>query len=123
MYKYNETVKPPAPYCGALVSNFDSSRQATLEALLDTGSEISLIPLNVARRLGLRYQGTGQVQGITGERVARHIFQAFISIDQNTTRETDVMAWNEESVLLGRDILNHYHITLDGPNLTLTISG
>lgn len=122
MYQYNESVKPAAPYCGALISNFDRSRQVTIEALLDTGSEISLMPLNIARRLGLRYLGMGGVEGVSGERVARHIFQAFVSIDQNAPRETDVMAWNEDLALLGRDILNRYHITLDGPNLTLTIT-
>lgn len=122
MYRYNDAVIPPAPYCDALVSNFDRSRQVTLEVLLDTGSEVSLIPLNVARRLGLRYRGMGQVEGVTGERVANHIFQAFISVDQNTPRETEVMAWNQDSALVGRDILNHYQITLDGPNLTLTIA-
>jgi hypothetical protein len=66
--------------------------------------------------------GTGRVEGVNGERAARHIFQAFLSIDQDSPHEIDVMTWNEEAALLGRDVLNQYHITLDGPNLALTIT-
>lgn len=121
-YKFNEAFEPPAPYCSILIETFDGSRQATLEALLDTGSDISFVPLNVARRLGLRYLGTGRAEGIGGERVARHIFQAFFSLEREASRETNMMAWNEDLALLGRDVLNQYHITLDGPNQSLTIT-
>ena len=122
LYKYNEAAKPPAPYCSILIENFDRSRQADLEALLDTGSDISFLPLNVARRLALRYFGTGRAEGIGGDQVASHIFQAFFSLERETPKEINMMTWNEDLVLLGRDVLNQYHITLDVPNQTLTIT-
>ena len=123
MQQYNEDFVPPAPYCEILVSDVDNINQTGLGALIDTGADITAIPLNVARRLGLRHRGIVFVEGSTGERVPRHTFGANVSIDGVLWFALRVMAWNEDSVLLGRDVLNHYHITLDGPNLTLTISG
>ena len=121
MYRYNEEAKPPAPYCDTSVSDSALSRQVTLTALIDTGSDISAIPPNTARGLGLQFLGTGIVEGISGEGVVMPMFEAFLSLDQRAWERFEVLGWQEDFALLGRDILNNYRITLDGPTLTLTI--
>ena len=123
MYPYSEDFVPPAPYCEILLSDAGNVSQRRLGALLDTGADITAIPLNVARRLDLQHRGIVFVEGSVGERVARHTFSASLSLDGISWTALRVMAWNQDLVLLGRDVLNQYHITLDGPNQTLTITG
>ena len=122
MYRYNEEIVPPAPFCDIRVAHTDIPHPVTLNALLDTGSDMSFIPVKVADELELQFLGTGIVEGISGEGVSRPIFYALISVDHSPWGELEVMGWHTDFALLGRDILNQYHITLDGPNLTLTIS-
>ena len=122
MYRYNEDIEPPAPYCDVLVSNPNLSRQVNLPALLDTGCDISIIPLDSANELGLEVKGTGALEGVTGDVADLPIFEVYLSVGRSTRERLEVMGWHEDFVLLGRDFLNNYHITLDGPNLTLTIT-
>jgi predicted aspartyl protease len=89
---------------------------------MDTGSDASAVPLELAGNLGLQLLGTRAVQGVAEGQTIRQIFEAFLSIDQRALQKFEVVGWHEDFVLLGRDILNNYHITLDGPNLTFTIA-
>ena len=122
MHRYNEDLEPPAPYCDVLVSNPNLSRQVNLPALLDTGCDISIIPLDSANELELEVKGTGALEGVTGDVADLPTFEVYLSVNQSTREKLEVMGWHEDFAILGRDVLNHYRITLDGPNLTLTIT-
>ena len=122
MYDYSQEFKPPAPYFGILVSASALSPQVTVPALMDTGSDASAVPLELAGSLGLQLLGTGAVQGVTEGQTIRQIFEAFLSIDQRAPQKFEVVGWHEDFALLGRDILNNYRITLDWPNFTFTIA-
>ena len=47
---------------------------------------------------------------------------AFISVGDGPPAELEVYGFDLPFAILGRDVLNLYHITLDGPNQTLTIT-
>lgn len=121
-YRYNEDMEPPAPYCDILVSNPNLSRQVNLPALFDTGCDISIIPLDSANELGLEVKGTGALEGVTGDVTELSTFEVYLSVDRSAREKLEVMGWHESFAILGRDVLNRYLITLDGPNLTLTIT-
>ena len=122
LHRYNEDLEPPAPYCDVLVSNPNLSRQVNLPTLLDTGCDISIIPLDSANELELEVKGTGALEGVTGDVADLPTFEVYLSVNQSTREKLEVMGWHESFAIMGRDVLNHYHITLDGPNLTLTIT-
>ena len=122
MYRYNEDIVPPAPFWEIQISHTTLALSANLSALLDTGSDKSFIPLSMANELELLFLGMGVVEGINGDGEYRPIFDALISMDRSTWDALEIMGWHENFAILGRDVLNRYHITLDGPNLALTIT-
>ena len=103
------------------ISGAAQTRAVTVPALVDTGSDVTSIPLAAAQALGLLPVGPALVEGVAKAQIERTIFAAFLSIEQGEPERFEVIGWPEDIALLGRDILNKYVITLDGPNLTLTI--
>ena len=122
LHDYSRQFQPPAPFLEIRVAATDQSRPAIVPALVDTGSDVTSIPLTVARALGLTPQGSVRVEGVTEEQIRRQTFRAFVSLGPGEPESFDVVGWHEDIALLGRDILNDYVLTLDGPNLTFTIS-
>ena len=61
-------------------------------------------------------------EGVFGSLQREAVFEVFIAVEQDAPERCTVLGWRGRFALLGRDILNLYHITLDGPNQTLTIS-
>ena len=50
------------------------------------------------------------------------IFSAYISVEEGPSEYLEFYSIDLPYAVLGRDILNRYHITLDGPNQTITIA-
>lgn len=122
MYSYSRRFWPPAPFLEIRVAAAAQSRPATVPALVDTGSDVTSIPLTVAQALQLRPLGPAEVEGVAEGQIEREMFRAFLSIGAREPVGLAVIGWHENIALLGRDILNHYVITLDGPNQTFTIN-
>ena len=121
-YRYNRREEPPAPFLDILVSASESSEPVALSAQLDTGADTTHIPISLLRELEIAASDTGLIRGVSGPATAQEIFKVFISIEQGIPEQYEVFSWNWPYALLGRDILNKYHLTLDGPNLTFTLS-
>ena len=122
LYSYSPRVSPPAPFMFAKVSASEAANPMNIHALLDTGADSSALPADVAELLGLQQVDAGFVGGINSPRALEPIFLAFISIEDRPPIELEVYSFNLPFAILGRDVLNQYHITLDGPNQTLTIT-
>ena len=93
-----------------------------VHALLDTGADSSALPNDIIGLLGLQQINAGFVGGLTESRTLGPIYEASISIEEGHQEDLEIYGLNLPFAILGRDVLNHYHITLDGPNLTLTIA-
>lgn len=122
MYNYSPRIIPPAPFLFAGFSATNTSGAMSIHALLDTGADSSALPIEVIEQLGLQQVDAGFVGGINEPRALSPIFAAFVSLAGSAPSEIDVYGLALPFAILGRDVLNHYHITLDGPNLTLTIA-
>ena len=121
VFNYDSRINPPAPFLDVQVSDTVDSRQSTVSAMIDTGSDVSFIPMDLADELDLQFLRVGVFDGIGGEGIARPMFRVFLTVLDSEPRKYEVAGWHEDFALLGRDVLNRYHIILDGPNLTLTI--
>ena len=114
---------PPAPYVLVTLARLDGAIVATdLPAKVDTGAAQTVIPTPVAERLGLEAVARHDFEGLGGQRVTLSVFRLFLTIRGCPTFELNVAGSDGEPyILLGRDVLNHFHITLDGPNGKLII--
>ena len=57
-----------------------------------------------------------------GTCLLNHYLQRSFPLRPGPPEEVEVHSFPMPFAVLGRDILNQYHITLDGPNLTLTVT-
>ncbi len=94
----------------------------TLPALLDTGSDRTVIPLSAAVTLGLPFSEDLQFEVAGGAVVTLSVFEASVGIAAVAAFVLEVVAADEPRVLLGRDVLNALHAYFDGPGRMLTLS-
>ena len=91
-------------------------------AQLDTAADVSVIPWQVVEELQLEQLGEFEALGLGGHMLTMPTFLVQIQLRGSHTQVIKVLASAEEPyILLGRDVLNRFRITLDGPNLVLEI--
>lgn len=122
-YRYNRQVIPPAPYVHVVVRRIDGTGASQpVPALIDSGADRTVIPTTLAMELGLPQAGVIEVAGFNQVASIMPLYVIQIGIGDLTPRTADVLgAPGEQYVLLGRDVLNGYRITLDGPGALCTI--
>lgn len=121
-YNYANT-DPPAPFVLVVLSRPDGSgATGDLPAQVDTGAARTVIPLGVATTLALREVGRAIFGGLGGVETELPIYEVQLLIRDLAPITVEAAASDgEPRVLLGRDVLNKYTITLDGPNGKLVI--
>jgi hypothetical protein len=91
-------------------------------AQLDTAADLTVIPSRLVNELQLDQLGELPILGVGAHLATLPTFLVQIQIRDLPARVVEVVASHDEPyVLLGRDILNQFRITLDGPNLLLEI--
>jgi len=95
----------------------------TIPALIDTGSDFTVIPHHVAVFLSLRKYTDRPVGGaMGGPGISRPVFKADLRfLDFSFSNHPMVSLEDRIHMLIGRDILNKYTTTLHGRDLQFFI--
>jgi hypothetical protein len=115
---------PPAPV--AVVSIQDPSSGNTVRnvpMLIDCGSDITLVPQTSINKLGSKIDlnDSYELEGFDGHRsVAKSVRLNLVFLGR-TFRGRFVVV-NSQSGILGRNVLNHFALLLDGPGLSWELS-
>jgi hypothetical protein len=105
---------PAAPACNVTVSW--NGRKATVLALIDSGAGGTTIPAGIAKRLELAIRGKKEVSGATG--AGKMVNEHIVDLNLLGFPFPNHVVWglpDRSYALIGRDILNRYKATLDGP--------
>lgn len=123
-YSYNRQVDPPAPFIHvALRSPATGESVDGLPAQIDTAADRTVIPGTLVERLGLVPLDELPVAGFGGQVFLLATYLVELTIRNASPLAVEVLAHPAEPyVLLGRDILNHFRLILDGPELILDIA-
>jgi hypothetical protein len=98
-------------------------RASGLSALLDTGADQTVFPSGLLRALDLWPDGEELVKGYDGATAIRLTYLVRVAIRTLPPVNVSAIAIDDVPyVILGRDVLNRYTITLDGPAGRLTVS-
>lgn len=121
MLGYDFTFDPPAPVIDVEVINRLTGETVQLRGQIDTGSSISAIPLSIVQSMGLTPGDFMDVRGF--ERAVRRvpIFVVTLKIDTFILINAEAVGIEREDMLIGRDVLEQFILTLDGKQKMFTM--
>ncbi len=118
-YPYDVAREPPAPVLPIRVGPPGEAPAIFLVALVDTGADVSVVPDELARRLGFPAVGEINVQGVDG--VTRRATVYAAEIETDVVRQAVEVVGLEQEALIGRDLLNLWTVILHGPERAMEI--
>lgn len=109
---------PPAPLVTVVLRTADQAKSISdVPMLIDSGADVSLIPASCADRLALRSEeGPFALRGFDGSSSQAKAVDAEVSFLGLTFRGRFLIIDAVYGVL-GRNVLNHLSLLLDGPRL------
>jgi hypothetical protein len=121
--QYQGFLTPPAPFAVLTIETLDGAVSIPNQpAQLDMAADWTVLPQSIVNQLGVAATGTVDLMGFGGVPAQYPVFQIKLALPTFSPIVLEVTAHgNEPWILLGRDVLNLYKITLDGPQLKLTI--
>ena len=121
MPAYDDTFfDPPAPFARVRLRSPDSGRSlSNVGMLIDTGADVTLIPDLAVSSLGLQFDvdTAYELTGFDGSRSVASAVNLDLVLSGRVFRGR-YLGIDQEWGILGRDILNHLSLALDGPGLT-----
>lgn len=113
---YNTDYTPPIPVLSIrLAAPGEASQVEPLSAILDTGSDGTLIPSQYLERVEAIDLGDAVLRSVLGEAREVHLYEVDMYIDSLLLPSVVVVGNDhDDEVLLGRNILNKLILLLDG---------
>ena len=118
-FAYDVSLDPPAPVVPVRISGPVGEEAVMLPMLVDTGADCTLVPAPIVRRLGLPQIDVIGLTGVGGAKRQATVHAAAVELG-GFRLLARVVAFLDEAIL-GRDVLNHAVVRLDGPGLAITI--
>ena len=122
LYHYDLAENPPAPFIAIRTTNPVTRQSEITAAKLDTGAARTVIPERLAERLGLSVAGFQVLRAFDGRRAEVLIYLADVELAGILFESVEVAAIPRSSILLGRDLLNQFDITLRGKAQTFDMA-
>jgi len=118
---YDLELQPPAPFTEVSITNFATGQSVYLPGKVDTGAGITVIPERVVRDLVLPKAGEMLCQSYDGARIWHPVHYVDLDVAGYHLPYTKVVSTARTYVLLGRDVLNQFILTLDGKALVFDL--
>ena len=123
MMEYSRDFDPPAPFMDIIIAaSKDSGPRRSVGALLDTGAEISIIPQQIAHALELSPYAEMTIEAFDGRRQRVNLYAVTLEVAGTRLSPVRAVAYPSSCAILGRDVLNRFLTTLDGPHLSFEIT-
>ena len=98
-------------YIEATVSNGD--RSVTLDFLIDSGAQLSLLPLDIWRRLGLESIDSRQFRLADGTLIERRVSECKLTISEQSRHTPVILGEEGDEALLGVVTLEEFGLVLN----------
>ena len=116
-YPYAVQYKPAFPTIPIMLRSLSGETTSTQTALVDTGADGTLMPLELLQSIHADEQYVARVRSHWGEWRAASVFLIDLEIGNQIFPSVEVVADESGSVvLLGRNVINLLTLLLDGPH-------
>lgn len=119
--KYSDSYNPPAPSLNVRFSRPSSTRSLEIQAKLDTGADITVIPQQIINELRLMPVRRISVSSFDKRQVWKYTYFVDLSLKNLEFSMVEVISTGRLDALLGRDVLNLLKTTLDGKTLNFDL--
>jgi len=110
-FPYDTSHYPAAPVVDVILRR---AKEISIAALLDSGADCSIFPTNVLRRIGASYLETRNMIDAGGHRQTVNLYRIEVQIGMYKIPGIRAIGINSKEAIIGRDVLNHLIVTLDG---------
>ena len=117
-YPYNQVYEPPFPSLSVMLSNHtEGIRTAAVDALVDSGSDGTLVPVDLLGQIIAPVFTQSHIRSHWGEWRDVDLFIADLILDERLTLPGVIVIGDEQGdeIILGRNVLNKLRLRLDGP--------
>ena len=115
-YDYNRDYQPAMPTVRIEIGPAMAAVSLPLTALVDSGADATIIPQRYLQQIRARRGRTAWMRGTTGVRKRVMLYPISLQLGSFKQMHLEVVADDEyDEIIIGRDVLNHLTVTLDGP--------
>ena len=123
MIPYDKNFWPPAPIVSVTLTGVVKTRpKVTVEAMIDTGADITAVPETLRDRLNLYRLGRLQLEDVRGVRELVYTYEVRLGLNEEKPIEMEVVLAPFSFVVLGRDWLQNHYLLLNGPEQRFLLS-
>ncbi|TEU21797.1 MAG: hypothetical protein E3J21_01720 [Anaerolineales bacterium] len=122
MFPYDPDFSPPAPVLEITVHHPKTADLKTgVRAQLDPGSDISVLPESADHAIRLQHDGELEVEGYDGLVARALLCVVKLEVAGEMLPPMSVVVMPRSHAILGRDVLNHFTLTLSGKDLSFRL--
>ena len=123
VYEYSSNYYPLAPICQIYLGLGGSQPTlGPLEALMDTGSDMSIIPIDLLKQIGAKRISRGRARSVWGDARSVDIYIIALALEDLQISTLQVLADDQgHEIVIGRPVLNRLKMILDGPAAQIEI--
>jgi len=116
-FDYNGAYAPSAPFIPIAVDGYDPAEPPIIVlAFVDSGADGTMLPKDILHAVGAEYEDTVRLRGFAGDVQRLDRYTVRIQIEREIVHAVSAVATAAGSeALIGRDVLNHLVVTLNGP--------
>jgi predicted aspartyl protease len=120
---YTRRLQPPGPTLSIRLQAVAGDRgTSAISALVDTGSDATIVPLRYLLEIGAEETAPGWLRSFSGERVPVALYFVDVHLDELVLPGVRVAGSPQlQGALLGRDVLNKLVVLLDGPRAETSV--
>lgn len=115
-YEYDNDYNPAMPVVDIEIGRAMDAASLALKAVVDSGADATIIPVHSLQEIHARRSRKMWMSGTTGGRVLVDLYQISIQFGPFAQTLLEVVGSAQtDEVIVGRDVLNHLTVTLNGP--------